>query len=141
MNLTEEYVWREMTVGDVKQLHGEVHTFLYKVFLYGDQFRNFNVSSFKTELRKAINVPPSELQPSDSSQDDFFTKYDKIKKGLKHAKKTMQKNLDYKDKAREIVDLKTNQLQYNDQNFQALGQLVYEANITRFDDEQSLAAL
>ena len=68
------------------------------------------MSSLKTELRKANNVAPTELQSSDTSQDDFFTKYDKIKRGLKHAKKTMQKNLEYKDKAREIVDLKANNL-------------------------------
>ena len=32
MNLTDEYVWREMTVGDIQQLHSGVHKFLYKVF-------------------------------------------------------------------------------------------------------------
>ena len=32
MNLTDEYVWREMTVGDVQLLHNDVHKFLYKVF-------------------------------------------------------------------------------------------------------------
>ena len=61
MNLTDEYVWREMTVGDVQEMHRDVHKFLYKVFNQGDQFRNFNVSSLKTDLRKASNVLPSEM--------------------------------------------------------------------------------
>ena len=56
MNLTDEFVWREMTLGDVHKLHDEIHPFLYKTFLSVDKFRNFNVTSFKVELRKAINV-------------------------------------------------------------------------------------
>ena len=132
MNLTDEYVWREMTLGDVHKLHDEVHPFLYKTFLSADQFRNFNVTSFKVELRKAINVQPQEmLEMERDSNDDFFTRYDKIKKGLKHAKKVMQKNLEYKDTARTIVDLKTNPLQYNDQNFQALENVLKSANQTK----------
>ena len=93
MNLTDEFVWREMTVGDVKELHSEVHRFLYKVFHQGDQFRNFNVTSFKVELRKATNVPPDSMIQDNRNSDDFLTKYDKIKKGLKHAKKSLQKTL------------------------------------------------
>ena len=61
MNLTDEYVWREMTVGEVQLLHKDVHKFLYKVFHQGEQFRSFNVTSFKPELRKASNVLPSEM--------------------------------------------------------------------------------
>ena len=45
-----------------------------------------------------------------NKDDDIFSKYDKIKRGLKHAKKVMQKNLDYLDNARSFIDLKLNPL-------------------------------
>ena len=61
LNLTDEFVWRDMTVGDVQKMHAQVHPFLYKVFHSGDQFRNFDVSSFKSELRKVTNVAPQDL--------------------------------------------------------------------------------
>ena len=73
--------------------------------------------------------------------DDFFTRYEKIKKGLKHSKKSMQKNLEYKDTARSIIDLKTNPLQYNDQNFQALENVISKSNQTKYDDYDTHTAL
>ena len=98
-------------MGDVQKLHDDVHSFLYKTFLSADQFRNFNVSSFKIELRKAINVQPQDmLEMEVNKNDDIFSRYDKIKRGLKHAKKVMQKNLDYLDNARSFIDLKLNPL-------------------------------
>ena len=76
-----------------------------------------------------------------SKDEDIFSRYDKIKRGLKHAKKVMQKNLDYLDNARSFIDLKLNPLQYNDQNFQALENVLKKANQTKADNPETFNGL